>query len=396
MQNSERILIELIRNLESYKQCKDSRRVGFFVQHPECFNRSRQSDKEINLRYYKGFENLLELLGEHFINTALAQEYSLEILTEFTCAGGIAIQTEDSTIEVIVDLNTLAQGVCNYNIMVDGEYFNPAPLIAKRMISAFSDENNTIAESLYDCYILANRFSFSGKTLEKELGDSLRSAKLISGEKRLEEVYTKWKAMKVDVLLGNAWLFVQSFSQALSFFNTLLWYYKIGRSAYRWESRYGSFRDFSTKCCIKDTYSNEHGIYTVKEISVACGSYALAQNSLISFSTSILCVFTDSTILKNVTCTGFDYYYRNMEIDYEYEVEQSKENPLLLIPSKERAIVECIKWLEYVDEGELIEALKTYLDMYWDNKIYEVGEHFGISKETLDYWFEEARNDKEI
>lgn len=396
MQNLERILIELIRNLESYKQCKDSSRVGFFVRHPECFNRSRQSAQEINFRYYKGFENLLELLGEHFINSALAQEYSLNILVKYTYTGGMTIQTGDNTIEISVDLNTLAQGVCNYNIMVDGEYFNPAPLIAKRMISAFSDENNTIAESLYDCYILANRFSFSGKTLEKELGDSLRSTKLISGEKRLEEIYTKWKAMKVDVLLGNAWLFVPSFNQALSFFNTLLWYYKIGRSAYRWESRYGSFRDFSTKCCMKDMCSNEHGIHTVKETSVACGSYALAKNSLICFSPSILCVFTDSTTLENVTCTGFDYYYRNMAIDYKYELRPSRENSLLLIPSKERAIVECIKWLEYADEGELIEALKTYLDMFWDNRIYEVGEHFGISKETLDYWFEEAKNDEEI
>ena len=396
MQNSEMILIELIRNLESYKHCKDRRRVEFSVRHPECFNRSRQSDQEINLRYYKGFENLLELLGEHFINSALAQEYSLEILAKYTYTGGMTIQTEDSTIEISVDLNTLAQGVCNYNIMVNGEYFNPAPLIAKRMISAFSDENNTITESLYDCYILANRFSFSGKTLEKELGDSLRSTKLIAGEKRLEEIYAKWKAMKVDVLLGDAWLFAPSFSQALSFFNTLLWYYKTGRSAYRWESRYGSFRDFYTKYSTKDMCSNERGIHTVKEISVVCGSYALAKNSLLCFNPDILCVFTDSTILEKVTCTGFDYYYFNPDIDYEYEVRPSNENPLLLIPSKERAIVECIKWLDYVDEGELIEALKEYLDHFWDNSIYEVGNHFGISKETLDYWFEEARNDEEV
>ena len=264
------------------------------------------------------------------------------------------------------------------------------------MISAFSDENNTIAQSLYDCYILANRFSFSGKTLEKELGDSLRSAKLISGEKKLEEVCAKWKAIKVDVLLGDAQLFVPSFSKALSFFNTLLWYYKTGRSAYRWESRYSSFRDFSAKSCIKDTCSNEHGICTVKDISIACGSYALAQNSLLRFSPNILCVFTDSTILEKVTCTGFDYHYFNPDIDYKQELRPSKKNPLLLIPSKKRAIVECIKWLDYVDEGELIEALKEYLDRFWNDRIYEVGEHFGISKEILDYWFEEARNDEEI
>ena len=149
--------------------------------------------------------------------SALAQEYSLEILAEYTCAGGITIQTEDNTIEVTVDLNTLTQGVCNYNIMVDGEYFNPAPLIAKRMISAFSDENNIIAESLYDCYILANRFSFSGKTLEKELGDSLRSAKLISGEKRLEEVYTKWKAIEA---MENGEVVIMSAGTGNPFFTT--------------------------------------------------------------------------------------------------------------------------------------------------------------------------------
>ena len=83
-----------------------------------------------------------------------------------------------------------------------------------------------------------------------------------------------------------------------------------------------------------------------------------------------------------------------MEIDYKYELRPSKENPLLLIPSKERAIAECIKYLDYMDEGELIEALKEYLDRFWDDRIYEVGEHFGVSKEILDYWFEEAKNDE--
>lgn len=128
---------------------------------------------------------------------------------------------------------------------------------------------------------------------------------------------------------------------------------------------------------------------------VICNACALARNGLVYFNATHLDLFTNIASLGSVFPAGIVSYYYNPNIDYEYEVTPSA-NPFLLRPSKERALVECIKFLDYVDEGLLIEGLKSYLDNFWDDKIYEVGEHFGVSRETLDYWFEEARNDYDI
>ena len=128
---------------------------------------------------------------------------------------------------------------------------------------------------------------------------------------------------------------------------------------------------------------------------VICNQCALARNALVIEDGTRLNLFTKFKKLNFITTQAFAYYY-NPDIDYEYEVTPSKTNPLLLLPSKERAIVECIKWLDYVDEGVLIEALQSYLDYFWSDRIYEVGNHFGVNKETLDYWFKEAREDEEV
>lgn len=128
---------------------------------------------------------------------------------------------------------------------------------------------------------------------------------------------------------------------------------------------------------------------------VICNACALARNGLVYFNVTHLDLFTNIASLGSVFHAGIVSYYYNPNIDYEYEVTPSA-NPFLLRPSKERALVECIKFLDYVDEGLLIEGLKSYLDNFWDDHIYEVGEHFDVSRETLDYWFEEARNDYEV
>lgn len=135
----------------------------------------------------------------------------------------------------------------------------------------------------------------------------------------------------------------------------------------------------------------------VKKPHVICNICSLARNGLTTFNPEHLDLFSNiSAELGKVFSASIVTYYYNPDIDYEYEVTPSKTNPLLLLPSKERSIVECIKWLDYVDEGVLIEAIKSYLDYFWNDHIYEVGEHFGVSRETLDYWFKEAEEDEEI
>ena len=103
----------------------------------------------------------------------------------------------------------------------------------------------------------------------------------------------------------------------------------------------------------------------VTEPHVICNICALARNGLVIYNAEYLNLFTDNNQLGLMFSAGVVSYYYNPDIDYEYEVTPSETNPLLLRPSKERALVECIKFLDYVDEGLLIEGLKSYLDNFW-------------------------------
>jgi hypothetical protein len=78
-------------------------------------------------------------------------------------------------------------------------------------------------------------------------------------------------------------------------------------------------------------------------------------------------------------------------------VEPEESNPLLLKPTKERAIVEYLKNEKWCDEGLLIEALKNYLEQFRnDEELYRVADFYGLERSTLDSWIQEAINDTEI
>lgn len=131
----------------------------------------------------------------------------------------------------------------------------------------------------------------------------------------------------------------------------------------------------------------------IEEKTVLCGSSALSFSGLIMFNTTHYVLQTSEKLLDNSELYFITLKY-NRAIDYVYRVVPSKSNPMLLLPTKERALVECIKHLDWVDEGLLIEGLKNYIMQFWDEKeLYEVTDHFGLDHETLEYWLEEARND---
>ena len=80
-----------------------------------------------------------------------------------------------------------------------------------------------------------------------------------------------------------------------------------------------------------------------------------------------------------------------------YELSPGQVNPLLLQPSKERAIVENIAHLDWIDEGILIEAMQNYLLWFRnDEKLYKCADHFNVSREAIDYWIREAEEDEEV
>ena len=124
--------------------------------------------------------------------------------------------------------------------------------------------------------------------------------------------------------------------------------------------------------------------YTEK--SVLTGACALARAGL---QTSIKSL--DG--LRTLPCN----FYYNSNIDYVYELSPGQVNPLLLQPSKERAIVENIAHLDWIDEGILIEALQSYLLWFRnDEKLYKCADHFNVPRETIDYWIREAEEDEEV
>ena len=87
----------------------------------------------------------------------------------------------------------------------------------------------------------------------------------------------------------------------------------------------------------------------------------------------------------------------NENIDYEYKVHPSNTDQLILVPSKERALVEYIKNEKWCDEGILIEAMKTYLMWFRnDTELKEVADHFGLDWNTIEYWIKEALEDEEV
>lgn len=134
----------------------------------------------------------------------------------------------------------------------------------------------------------------------------------------------------------------------------------------------------------------------VTEKKVLCGPCALARAGLCTYSTVLLFLETAYKEIDGICAACITYwYYPN--IDYEYELTPGEKNPLILHPSKERAIVEFIMRDKAADEGILIEALKSYLLWFRnDEKLYKCAEHFGVSKETIDYWIKEAEEDEEV
>ena len=129
---------------------------------------------------------------------------------------------------------------------------------------------------------------------------------------------------------------------------------------------------------------------------VLCGPCALARAGLVTYSKELLFLQTKYKELDGV-CTIYITYWFYSRIDYDYCVSPSAGNPLILQPSKERAVIEYLKNEKWCDEGILIEALKTYLMWFWDDKkLYECADHFGVARDTVDYWLNEALTDEEV
>ena len=134
----------------------------------------------------------------------------------------------------------------------------------------------------------------------------------------------------------------------------------------------------------------------IKEKSVLCWNCSLNRCGLISYNGTILNVWSHDKETDGEGSGPIVYFYHEEPIDTEHYLVPCSTNPLLLIPTKERAIVEYIINEKWCDEGLLIEALKSYMFDFNTTDftlLYEVADFFGLSREILDYWIHEAETD---
>lgn len=74
------------------------------------------------------------------------------------------------------------------------------------------------------------------------------------------------------------------------------------------------------------------------------------------------------------------------------------ESNNLWLPTPERAIIDTIAFLNYnYIEGPLIESLQNYMYKRDDyTELYKVAEHYNVSRDTVDYWLKEAREESDM
>lgn len=105
-------------------------------------------------------------------------------------------------------------------------------------------------------------------------------------------------------------------------------------------------------------------------------------------------LYVTSQRLHGINAYGLIAYHYLQEIDTVNYVESTPLTTHVLLPTIERALVELIrdKFVNIV-EGDFLEALCDYMcqTCYDYSKLIEVANHFGVSKDEIDHWIEEAR-----
>lgn len=133
-----------------------------------------------------------------------------------------------------------------------------------------------------------------------------------------------------------------------------------------------------------------------KDKRVLAGACALSRRGLTTITPAFLQLYTNDVKFDGFSF-GVGMYIYKPNLDYLNYVTPMSTNKNLLLPSRERAIVEYLLLEKWCDEGTLIEALKTYQLLVDDyTELYRVAEFYGLSADKLEYWMYEAETDEEV
>ena len=125
------------------------------------------------------------------------------------------------------------------------------------------------------------------------------------------------------------------------------------------------------------------------------GNTALVYAGLIQESTAIKDISSWRTKVDGCVAPGVRYLY-NPNFDDKRYLRRLPDNSMT--PIAERALVEYIQNEKHRDEFTIIWALQNYLNSEHKNMslLYEVADHFNLSREIVDYWVKEAIEENDI
>lgn len=131
---------------------------------------------------------------------------------------------------------------------------------------------------------------------------------------------------------------------------------------------------------------------------ILVGTSAFAHVGLTTALSSVLQCSTLTTGIDGIHCPIVMWYFNPFAESFYEDTRPSHVNPLIKIPTQERAIIEFILLMEKLEEGIFIEGMKDYA--YYHNydysKLYELAPKYAIQRELLDYWIKEAEEDYEV
>lgn len=126
---------------------------------------------------------------------------------------------------------------------------------------------------------------------------------------------------------------------------------------------------------------------------VCCGPTALTRAGLLTLIPGTVGCWTSNTRLHDIYAFYTHFFfnpYKDERIDWDLIPE--KNAPNILVPTKERAILECIEFKDYFYEGYILEAVQNYKE--WYDLDYDIlranAERYHVSLDELDKWIKEA------
>lgn len=135
------------------------------------------------------------------------------------------------------------------------------------------------------------------------------------------------------------------------------------------------------------------GVSKHKELRVVTGEAALNYCGLSTTGNYMPCIITPHRELDNLQLPGVVKYFYLDDILPELETKQSPFSPNILLPSRERALVDCIRLdLRQIDEGLFLDSFVYYLRDDESTRLFSVAQLLHVPADKVQRWIKEAKD----